>query len=202
MPEHSAVPPPGTFWVMDLSELPPPEAATSPAIFSRASREEVAEIAAASGSRPYEVRRRLASGRRCYLGRVAGTPAAAGWVSFDRESIGEQGLRLQLERGEAYVLNCVTAPAYRRRGLYSELLRHIAAALRVEGLRRLWIGADLDNLPSLKGMARAGFQPVLDLYTYLADGRREFRLVGRPGVSSALLAEARRVLLGGQPADG
>jgi ribosomal protein S18 acetylase RimI-like enzyme len=200
MPEQSADPPPGTFWVMELPGPPAPHgAATTPAEFARAGPEAAEEIAAVSESQPGEVLGRLAGGRRCYLARIAGTPVACGWVSFEQEGIGEQGLRVRLAPGEAYVWNCVTAPAYRRRGLYTLLLRHIAQALAAEGVRRVWIGADLDNVPSQKGMARAGFQPVLDLYTQRAGGRPELRVVGRPGVSSELLAEARRVLLGGGP---
>jgi hypothetical protein len=80
--------------------------------------------------------------------------------------------------------------------LYAALLAHIAATLRAEGLRCVWIGADLENVPSQKGMARAGYQPVLDLYSFRLLGRPFYWVRRRPGAPPALVADARRVLLG------
>jgi ribosomal protein S18 acetylase RimI-like enzyme len=169
------------------------------ASFIQAGLDDVAEIAEASGGEPAAIRRRLVSGRWCFLGRVQGTPAASGWVSFGTEEIGEQGLRASLAPGEAYVWDCVTAPAFRRRGLYTALLRHIVGALRAENLCRAWIGSDAANEPSLKGLARAGFRQVLTLYTFTRDGQHHYKLAAQPGVPPGLLAEAQRVLLGEGP---
>ena len=191
---------PGTFWVMDLQGQAAQQAAPAcPVVYSLADPTQVGEIAAMTGegeSAAANAARLMANGRRCYAGRVEGALAAYGWLSFDHEDIGEQGLRLKLPPGDAYVWNCVTAPAYRRRGVYSGLLAHIAVEMRAEGLRRLWIGADASNLPSQKGMARAGFRPVLELYTLQLFGRRWHWFRRRPGASRALFDDAKRVLMG------
>jgi hypothetical protein len=141
------------------------------------------------------VQQRFASGRRCYVARVEDTLAAYGWVSFDQEDIGELRVSMRLAPGEAYVWDCGTAPAYRRRRLYTALLAHIADELRVEGLCRVWIGAAHDNLASQNGIALAGFKPVADLIVARALAVRLLWVQGRPGVPEWLVADARRALL-------
>jgi ribosomal protein S18 acetylase RimI-like enzyme len=145
---------------------------------------------------PEAVRQRFAGDRRCYVARVDGTLAAFGWVSFSQELIGEMGLCINLVPGEAYVWDCVTASAYRRRRLYSALLHHITSDLRADRLCRAWIGADLDNEPSQQGMALAGFEPVATLHMVRAAGWRVLWTVGQPNVSTHLVLEASRVMLG------
>jgi GNAT superfamily N-acetyltransferase len=142
-----------------------------------------------------EILERFGSGRRCYAAWVAGQLAAYGWVSFDQEFIGELSLRLSLVPGEAYIWDCATLPAFRRRGLYSALLVHILGELRAEPLCRVWIGADAENVPSQRGMARAGFRPVADLVMSGASASRLMWVQGRPGVPPGLVAEARRAFL-------
>ncbi len=139
--------------------------------------------------------RRLASGRRCYAAWVGEQLAAYGWVSFGEEHVGELNLRLRMLPGEAYIWDCVTLPDFRRNGLYSALLGYISAQLRREGLRRIWIGADLANLPSQRGIARAGFCHVADLLIERVLAMRLAWVQGRPGVPESLVAEARRVFL-------
>jgi GNAT superfamily N-acetyltransferase len=172
---------------------------TDVAEFSRAGPEDAEELAAVTLSGdPQTLRGRLAAGRRCYVARVRGALAAYGWVSFGEEVIGEMRLRIRLLPGEAYVWDCFTAPAYRRRGLYSALLQHITAELRAEGLCRVWIGADLDNIPSQKGMALAGFSPVANLYVAGTQGWRVLWTHRSENAPARLAAEASRVMLGGR----
>jgi ribosomal protein S18 acetylase RimI-like enzyme len=101
-----------------------------------------------------------------------------------------------MQPGEAYIWDCVTLPAFRRRGLYVALLRHIVGVLRAEGLRRLWIGASLDNTPSIRGFRSAGFRPVLRLIYLRVLGLRGNWLVGDAAAPAALVADARRALSG------
>jgi ribosomal protein S18 acetylase RimI-like enzyme len=145
---------------------------------------------------PAAVFQRFASGRRCYAAWVEGTLAAYGWVSFGEEEIGEMRLRIRLAPGEAYIWDCATALAYRRRRLYTALLGHIADELRAGGLCRAWIGVDPDNLASQKGIALAGFRPVADLIVARALAMRLVWVRGRPGAPEYVVADARRALLG------
>jgi len=52
-----------------------------------------------------------------------------------------------------------TEPEYRGRGLYVRLLRHIVHICATEGIERMYIWAAPRNVPSRKGIERAGFQP-------------------------------------------
>ena len=61
---------------------------------------------------------------------------------------------------------------------------------------RAWIGADLDNTPSQRGIDRAGFWRVADLLVERGPGLRPMRVEGYPGIPKELVAEARRVFLG------
>jgi hypothetical protein len=116
-------------------------------------------------------------------------------LSFEEEYIGELNLRLRLLSGEAYIWDCVTMPAFRQQRLYSGLLGYIVAELGAENLCRVWIGADLENLPSQRGIARAGFRPVADMVVARVLAMRLVWVQGRPGVPESLIAEARRAFL-------
>src|SRR3989304_5586640 len=85
-----------------------------------------------------------------------------GWP-INLPSRGLLTLRLRLLPGEAYIWDCVTLPAFRQNYLYSALLVFILGELRSGKLCRVWIGADLEDVASQRGIARAGFKPVADL---------------------------------------
>jgi ribosomal protein S18 acetylase RimI-like enzyme len=184
----------GTFWVLNL-DWPTPAGLepADPATFVRLNSESAPALAQAMGhTDSAEVLRRFADERRCYAYLNAGAPAAYGWVSFRQEYIGEIGLHVQLETGEAYIWDCATLPAFRGRHFYTALLVHILHELRAEGLCRVWIGADADNAVSLRGIARAGFVWVSELRI---DQTGAKRLCGRPGVPDVLVDTTRRILL-------
>src|SRR5256714_6842003 len=155
----------GTFWILELDRpLPPAIVPRVPATFMRIGPEIAGELAQAMGlDDPAIILQRFATGRHCYAARVDGKLAAYGWVTFDEEAIGELGLRFRLKAGEAYIWNCATLPAYRGQRLYPTLLAYIVGELYHQGLRRVWIGTDTDNLPSQSGLALAGFQPIGDI---------------------------------------
>ena len=185
----------GILWMMRIDRpLPPGPRPRVPATIYRAGPGDVAELAQAMGfddSAP--VVQRLNLGRHCYLVRVEGRLAAYGWISFDEEGIGELGLTIRLGEGEAYIWDCATLPAYRGRRLYPALLAHMLAELQRAGYRRVWIGTDADNLPSQRGVALAGCQPVAEV-VLAADGTYATR--GRPGVSRQDVLDAHCAMFG------
>ena len=155
----------GTLWMLNLEEPalvgPVPRVAVN---FQRVGPEASPLLSQAMGlDDPAEVLQRFATGRRCYIGNVEDVLATYGWVSFDEESIGELRLRVRLAPGEAYIWDCATLPEYRGLHLYPALLWYMINDLRSEGLQRIWIGADADNLPSQKGIVLCGFQPIIDI---------------------------------------
>jgi len=191
--------PVGVICQMSRREQQATTVPTLPATFGPVGPASVAELAQAMGpAGPPAAQQRLDTGRRCYAAWVPGGLAAYGWVSLSDEEVSELGLRVRLLPDEAYIWDCVTLPAYRRRGLYAALLGYITRTLRAEGVGTFWIGADANNKPSLAGFARAGFKAVADL---VADppqpGQRRQRawLEARPGIGPELLAEARRAYL-------
>jgi len=110
-----------------------------------------------------DVARRFETGRRCFVGRLGEEIVTYGWLTIGDESVGELERNYHMQPGEAYIWDCATLPAHRGSGLYGALLSHIVQTLRAEGIRRAWIGANLDNEPSLRAFARAGFQPVVQV---------------------------------------
>ena len=197
-PAEADMLPQGTLWTLDLDQpLPPGQIPQVPVVFMRAGPEAAQELARAMDlDGPSLVLQRFDSGRHCYTGRIDGTLVTYGWVTFDEEDIGELGLSIRLKAGEAYIWNCATLPAYRRQRLYSALLAHIASELQRQGLHRVWIGTDTDNLPSQSGMTLAGFQPVGDVFISRGLTMRRTWMRGRPGVPEQLVMDVRRALFG------
>jgi ribosomal protein S18 acetylase RimI-like enzyme len=188
----------GTLWEMDLDEPSPAAAASAGARFREALPGDIALLATAMGlSEPRVVRERFAAGRRCFIADAEGTIATYGWVSEEAEHIGELERTIRLPPGDAYVWDCATLPPFRGHGLYTALLCHIVAALRRKGTRRLWIGASLDNIPSIRGFRSAGFRPVIRLTYLRLLSVSHIRLVSEARAPARLVADARRMLTGG-----
>jgi hypothetical protein len=186
----------GTIWVLNLDHEPPVVIPRVHADFRRVTPELAPALASSIGSIYLtEINNRLESGRQCYAAWVDGQAAAYGWVSFVEEGIGELNLRINLLPGEAYIWDCATLPAFREKLLYSALLIYILGQLRAQNLCRAWIGADYDNLPSQKGMMRAGFQHVADLVIQRVLAMRQVWVVGLPDMPESIVAAARRAFL-------
>jgi ribosomal protein S18 acetylase RimI-like enzyme len=188
----------GTVWGLSLAGPPRPVEAPLLATFDRLPPEAAPELAPAISLA--EAQQRLQAGRHCYVARVSGKLAAYGWVSFVDESIGELGLRISLQPDEAYIWDCATLPVYRRQGLYSALLEHIVQALRAQGLRTAWIGADYNNSSSNAGIARAGFTPLATIVAQPpapGESRRRARLATWPSVGPERVRQVQRVYMGG-----
>jgi len=186
----------GTIWAVNLDENKPALQPRIPVVFRHAGPETLEPLVAAMGEglRP-EILRRFEAGKRCYAAWAGERIAAYGWVSRDDEYIGEFNLRVRLLLGEAYIWDCLTVPAYRRQGIYSALLIHILKELQQDGLCRAWIGADMDNVASQRGIARAGFHFVADMVLARVLAMRMVWVQGRPGVPEGAVAEARRAFL-------
>jgi hypothetical protein len=186
----------GTIWMLNLDQEPPIVLPRIQADFRRVTPDLAPSLASSIGPVYLtEITRRLESGRQCYAAWVDSQVAAYGWVSFVEEEIGELNLRIQLVPGEAYIWDCATLPAFREKLLYSALLIYILGQLRAQNLCRAWIGADQDNIPSQKGIARAGFHHVADLIIQRVLAMRQVWVVGLPQVPETIVAAARRAFL-------
>jgi ribosomal protein S18 acetylase RimI-like enzyme len=156
---------------------------------------DVDDLARAMGlPSPELVRQRLQSGRRCFTLRIAGQIVTYGWVTRGPEQVGELERQFHLHADESYIWHCGTVPSWRRQRCYSALLSQIVHQLHAEGTARIWIGASRRNHASVRGLANAGFQPVIDL-TY----RRAVRLTimwirQHPVAREALVMAAFRIV--------
>ena len=192
--------PQGTFWMLDLGQpLPVGPVLQIQVAFTRVGPDVALELAQAMDlDDEAAVLQRFDNGRHCYVGRIEGKLATYGWVTFDEEDIGELGLSIRLKAGEAYIWNCATLPAYRGQRLYPALLTYIVSELHHQGLHRIWIGTDADNLPSQSGIVLAGFQPISDVVISRVLTMRRIWLRGRPGISEQLIMDTRQEVLGGR----
>src|SRR5262245_19401930 len=187
----------GTLWAAEIGDaLPPICQARVEADFKEVGGADAHELAIAMNlPTPEPIQQRLLSDRRCFILRVADQIATYGWVTRGPECVGELERQFHLRDDEGYIWDCGTVPAWRGQGCYSALLSCIVHRLHREGVARIWIGASRENQPSIRGFAKAGFKPVVDL-TY----RRLYRLTSMwlhpaPAAPRPLVAEAYRILL-------
>jgi len=183
----------GTLWASDApADLVEPRVAAN---FGELHPPDAEALAGAIGLPDAEaLRRRFAGARRCYAAWVGGRIAGYGWASQGSECVGELERAFHMPAGEAYVWDCATLPDYRGRRLYSALLSHMLIDLRRAGVRRVWIGASIDNRPSIRGFATAGFQPILRVrYLRLANLRCCWA-TSYPEAPERLVAAARRMI--------
>jgi ribosomal-protein-alanine N-acetyltransferase len=67
---------------------------------------------------------------------------------------------LQVVEEEAYLLNLMVDPEFRRRGTGAKLLQKVMIVARDHGARRLVLDVDAANGPALSLYAKAGFQTL------------------------------------------
>ncbi|HEY3108057.1 MAG TPA: GNAT family N-acetyltransferase [Chloroflexota bacterium] len=124
--------------------------------------EAVAALVAATGLAESSLLDRLA-GSTCYAAWADSRVVSYGWVSRGETPIGEIGGAIRPEPDEAYIWDCATLPAYRRRGWYGRLLAAMLAELGGQGVRRAWIAARDRNVPARRALVRKGFRPAAKL---------------------------------------
>lgn len=187
----------GTLWAAEPgARLPPLCHAQAKTEFNELGVAGAPALAAAMGlATPELVLQRLQRQRRCFCLSVGGQIACYGWVTPGAECVGELEREFHLHDDEAYIWHCGTLPAWRGRRFYSALLSQIIHQLHAERMPRIWIGASRLNRASVRGIANAGFEHVVDI-TY----RRLLRLTlmwffQSPSPQRPLVAEAYRVLL-------
>ena len=186
----------GTIWMLNLDETTPVVTPRVPAEFRRVTPDLVPALSTIRGhDASAEFKQRFEMGRQCYGAWVEGQPAAFGWVSVEDEEIGELNLRIKLLPGEVYIWDCATALQFRGNGLYGALLTYILNELRAQQICRAWIGADLGNVASQKGIARAGFHHVADLVIERVVTLRQVWVAGLPDIPESIVNEARRAFL-------
>jgi GNAT superfamily N-acetyltransferase len=143
-----------TWWRGDpLPDLP------AIAGFSTMQCDDVALMSKLTDLPEAEISARIENGHQPYLACIDDVPAAYGWSAWSWLSIGELGVERELPNGDHYLWDFVTLPAFRGRGIYPHMLQAIIRAEMVQA-ERFWIGHDLDNIASARGIEKAGL-PVI-----------------------------------------
>ena len=119
-------------------------------------------VAALVAIAPNEFRRRTQGSNQFWLARIRDEPVGWGWIASDAVSIGELGIARRLPPGNRYLWDFVTVPRWRGHGIYRWLLQTIVKS--GTDAERFWIGHDLPNVASARGIAKAGFHEVGLLY--------------------------------------
>lgn len=187
----------GRIYARDLGAGRPPNVSAPDlaATFGEAAPGDSPALARAMGQDQHmEIRTLLRrDDRRCFTGWFDERIVTYCWLSMEQEYVGEMERELNLLDGESYIWNCATLPDYRRNGLYTALLAFMLARLSEDGHRRVWIGADLENVPSHRAFHTAGFLPAAD-FTYLRLWRLyTFLTRPLPTTPPNLLSHARRL---------
>ena len=152
-----------TWWEGDpLSDLDPLDS------FQLTRTDDAALLDQLSDLTETELRERMSRGHRAYLATISGEPAAYGWSAWEQAEIGELGIEITLPDGDRYLWDFVTLPTYRGRGIYPRMLQGIIQAERDEA-QRFWIGHDLDNVASARGIEKAGLPVIGEVW--LRDGQ-------------------------------
>ena len=94
-----------------------------------------------------------------------------GWTSKEYLEM-ESGLRIE-DKDSAGIFDCYTLPDHRSKGIYVESLIRMALAAKAAGVQRVLIAVDPVNLPSIKGIERAGFKPLYQVTRTRRYGRSE-----------------------------
>ena len=151
-----------TWWRSDpLPELPPLPSFSA----RRVTRWDEAQRI--TGLTEHRVILRYQGGHRPYAALLADEPVAYGWAAKQTGGIDELDFTFTVPRGNCYLWDFVTLPAWRGRGIYPQLLQ---AILRAEDdVERFWIGYEARNEASARGITKAGFRVLGDLD--VANGR-------------------------------
>ncbi|RYF78981.1 MAG: N-acetyltransferase, partial [Chitinophagaceae bacterium] len=110
-----------------------------------------------------DVVKRLANDHLAFVAYMNNIPAAFGWMARGKATIGELGHELVLPIGNRYLWNFRTMEAFRGLGIYPALLHYIIDSEKRAS--RFWIIHAPENNSSLRGIKKAGFEPVGKLYS-------------------------------------
>jgi hypothetical protein len=110
---------------------------------------------------PEEIQNRFDHKNICHGFYLEEGLATIGWSSNDY---------LELDHGATFscptevgLFDFMTLPDFRSRGLYTNALRYLVRDIHARGTSCVYIAVDSNNLPSVKGIERAGFAPFLTI---------------------------------------
>lgn len=145
-----------TWWRGDpLPDLPPlPD-------FTAHTSTDIALLAGLKQASQQSIEARLRQGHLCYVASLDTTPVAYGWMATRQGGIDEFQFSFTIPPHNGYLWDFQTLPPWRGRGIYPHLLQEI---IRQETtMERFWIGYEIDNVTSARGIYKAGLHYVGDI---------------------------------------
>jgi RimJ/RimL family protein N-acetyltransferase len=159
------------------------------------SRSRVGQLKDIGWFEPNDFVQRLRRGDRCYVASIDGRLAHYSWVQrTGSHPITEAGVSTPVGNGAFWIYHCVTADWARGRRIYPATLERIVSDGFAEGDSTAWIYTSTQNIPSQKGIERAGFRKVATLKA-LRVGSHYFYIGGHEQ-SQVVLEPLRRALFG------
>jgi ribosomal protein S18 acetylase RimI-like enzyme len=125
---------------------------------------DAAILAAMAGTTLEEVNKRLSNEHVAFVAFMNNVPAAFGWMARSKAFIGELNHEVMLPTGNRYLWNFRTMEAFRGKGIYPALLRHIIQS-EEKRANTFWIIHAPENTASLRGIQKAGFEYVGRIYS-------------------------------------
>jgi GNAT superfamily N-acetyltransferase len=150
---------------------------------------EIGVLQRLSGLSACEIDERLSTSHRPFLAWLDETPVAYGWSASGRAQFGRPPISFAVPPGHRYLMDFATLPAWRGRGIYPRLLQAILARESADA-GQFWILHQRDNRASARGIEKAGFVRVAEIWFLArgglclvgsgAAGERGARLLGLP----------------------
>jgi RimJ/RimL family protein N-acetyltransferase len=107
--------------------------------------------------------RRLSATSTCYLAFEGYRILHATWCTYGAAWTRELHAYLVPPAEDAYVYESFTRADARGKGIYPFALRGIAADLHRDGRKRVWVGVEAHNEPSLRAVAKGGFTEAFSI---------------------------------------
>lgn len=104
---------------------------------------------------------RFSRGDRCFAVLDNDKIVSYFWAQFGLRDLCELHLKFNLSPNQAWMYNAVTVKIARGRGLYPDLIRHMAKVLLQSGINESFIDVDLRNRSSIRGLEKAGCTRVI-----------------------------------------
>jgi RimJ/RimL family protein N-acetyltransferase len=156
----------------DRTDAPPPDVAASVDRVARIFARDIDTLCALGFDDREDWRRRLERGDHCYGAWIGADLVHYSWVQTrGAHPIATAGIEVPIRERELWIYNCRTSELHRGRRIYPHTLQHICREQFAAGATTAWIYTAEHNLPSRRGVERAGFALVHKLRA-LRLGRR------------------------------
>lgn len=102
------------------------------------------------------LQKRFNQGERCFAVLEEDKIVSYFWAQFGFKDFNELHLKFRLRSNQTWMCNAVTVKSARGRGLYPNIICHMAKTLAQSGINEAFIDVEPGNAPSIRGLEKAG----------------------------------------------